>query len=160
MSGPVVWFVVGVVFFLTELFSPVFVMFFFGLGAWAGALALVLGASVNVALGVFAVISVGSLLLLRSTLVRTFQGFSRPAAERKYVSPHTGKLATVTRPIERGAVGEVGLGGSFWRAVSDQAPIAQGASVIVLGNVPNEELTLRVAVQPAESTEPATDPAK
>lgn len=39
MLAPMIWFAIGVALFLAELFSPVFVMAFFGLGAWAAGLA-------------------------------------------------------------------------------------------------------------------------
>ena len=151
MSAPVMWFVLGAVLWLAEVFSPIFVMFFFGIGAFAAALAALGGVELPGALGVFAVVSVASLLLLRRTLVRTFQGVQRAASAEVGESAQKGRLGMVTQALEPGRVGEISLGGSFWRAVSDET-LPEGAPVVVLGHVPHEELTLRVQRQ-TERTE-------
>ncbi|MEG2140474.1 MAG: NfeD family protein [Bilophila sp.] len=144
MSASVIWFVIGVVFFLTELFSPLFVMMFFALGAWAAGVTTALTGSLALALTSFCVVSVGSLLLLRKVLVRTFKGRSRMAAvPDETESTLTGQLATVTRPITPQNVGEITVGGSFWRAIGTVA-IAEGTTVRILGSTLQDALLLRV----------------
>ena len=149
MSAPTLWFLLGFVFFAAELFLPGFIMVFFGVGAWAAALAL--------ALIIFIGMSVGSLLLLRRMLVATFQGRSRLASERESEAMEdagdpddettpfmlTGKQATVSRTITPKTIGEVTVGGSFWRAISD-ADIPEGSLVVILGHDKDNELLLRV----------------
>lgn len=157
MSAPTLWFLLGVAFFAAELFLPAFITFFFGLGAWAAALASGLGADLAFALIVFIGVAVGSLLLLRRMLVATFRGRSRLASgsENEIMgdagSPEaetvpfmlTGKQATVSRLITPKEIGEVTVGGSFWRAVSD-VEIPEGALVVILGHEKDNELLLRV----------------
>lgn len=145
MSPAVIWFLTGVVLFLSELFSPLFVLFFFGIGAWTAGLAALLGASLSTAIMVFCVVSVVSLLLLRRFLVRTFTGRSRMAADvtDDSASIHTGKLCTVSRAVVPPQQGEVSLGGSYWRAEST-SPLKEGDTVRVLGHVSGDELILRV----------------
>ena len=60
MSAPTLWFLLGFVFFAAELFLPGFIMVFFGVGAWAAALAAGLGADLALALIIFIGVSVGS----------------------------------------------------------------------------------------------------
>ena len=157
MSAPTLWFLLGFVFFAAELFLPGFIMVFFGVGAWAAALAAGLGADLALALIIFIGMSDGSLLLLRRMLVATFQGRSRLASERESEAMEdagdpddettpfmlTGKQATVSRTITPKTIGEVTVGGSFWRAISD-ADIPEGSLVVILGHDKDNELLLRV----------------
>lgn len=149
MSAPVVWFVLGAALWLAEVFSPIFIMFFFGMGAFAAALATLAGAALSTALGVFAAVSVLSLLLLRRVLVRTFQGNRRVAEQGEGGSSRQGRLGVVTRAIRPGEVGEISLEGSYWRAVCDEAELSEGVAVEVLGHVPHDELLLRVRAHAA-----------
>lgn len=142
-----IWFVVGVALFVVELVSPLFVMFFFGLGAWAAGVAALFTDNLGVQVLVFGVASVLFLLALRRTLVRTFRGRSKlssGAASEGLPSLNAGKSATVTRPIAPGSVGEIAVGGSYWRAVAS-VDLPEGAPVRVIGHVPDDELTLEVA---------------
>lgn len=142
-----IWFVVGMVLFVVELLSPFFIMFFFGLGAWAAGAAALLTDDLAVPVLVFGVASVVFLLTLRRILVRTFRGrtkFSSDKAAEGLPSLHAGKTATVTRAIVPGGVGEISVGGSFWRAVAS-VTVPEGEQVRVMGHVPDDELTLEVA---------------
>lgn len=141
-----IWLVVGVALFVVELVSPLFVMFFFGLGAWAAGVAALFTDDLGVQLLVFGVASVLFLLALRRTLVNTFRGrtkLSSHTASEGLPSLNAGKSATVTRPIARGTVGEISVGGSYWRAVAS-VDLPEGAQVRVVGHVPDDELTLEV----------------
>lgn len=158
MSAVTSWFLLGVMFFLIELFSPVFITLFFGFGAWAAGLATLLGAGFAPALTVFIVVSIASLFFLRRLLLRSLRSPDRwPPTEadkgRKTYNPPddlssslllTGKSATVSRIIMPQAVGEVSVGGSFWRAVAD-VKLVEGTVVTILGHDPDDQLLLRVA---------------
>lgn len=152
MSAPVLWFMAGVALFGCELISPLFMLMFFGLGAWAAGAAALLGADTAMAFGVFSVVSVGSLLLLRRTLVRVFSGRSRVAPEVGDGSHflHTGKTGVLTRPVGPGLTGEMTFEGSYWRVTCEQA-LPEGTEVRIVGHQPNDEITLRV-----EPTQPVS----
>lgn len=155
MSAPILWFLAGVVFFLAELFSPLFIMLFFGFGAWAAAIIALFSTNISVALLVFSSVSVGALLLLRRLLVRTFRGGKRLASESVAdgsQSIYIGKIAVVTRSITPETPGEITFGGSYWRAVA-KTPIAEGTTVRVQGNVPGDDLILRVVLEEADTVE-------
>lgn len=146
MSDVVIWFITGALLFVAELMSPVFVMFFFGLGAWAAGLMALFTDSPALEVLVFCTVTVVLSVSLRRGLVRSFRGrvqLSSDKAAEGAPDVHDGKLGVVTRSIPSDGVGEVALGGSFWRAVSSGS-VAEGTRVRVLGHVPDEELTLRV----------------
>lgn len=157
MSASTLWVVAGAVFMLTELFSPLCVMLFFGFGCWAAALASYLGADLTVCLAVFSVASVGSLLGLRKTLLNVFAGRSRhtepdEASEAARPFPYRDRRGQVTQRITGDNQGEISLGGSFWRAVAthaDQQTLEVGTWVRVIGHAPDDELVLRVVAYTA-----------
>ena len=146
VSAAAIWFLAGIVLLAIELASPVFVMFFFGLGAWAAGLTALFLHDLALEVVVFGASSVLFLFSLRRLLVRTFRGraeLSSRAASSGLPNRHTGKTGTVTRPIPVNGVGEIAMGGSFWRAVSPVA-LVEGTPVRVLGHRPDDELTLEV----------------
>lgn len=145
-SAPLVWFLVGLAFLGIELASPTLVLIFFGIGAWATALAALADTSLSVQLVCFMLVSILSLLLLRRHLRSVFGGRAHgPGPEDDSAPPHplAGRVGVVSRPIAQGMAGEVDIDGSFWRAVST-GPIAAGAQVRVLGTQAGDGLLLRV----------------
>ena len=71
-----IWFLVGVAFFLMELTTPALVLLFFGIGAWlAAAVVLITPVSLNLQLVVFMAASLVSLVLLRRWLKGIFSGY-------------------------------------------------------------------------------------
>lgn len=73
LSPVLIWFLLGIGFFVAELILPGFIMFFFGIGAWCVAAVLAMaGLSLNTQLSVFLVSSLISLFLLRSWLRSIF----------------------------------------------------------------------------------------
>ena len=146
MSVAAMWFILGAVLLAVELVSPVFVLFFFGLGAWAAGVTALFVDDLAIEVVVFGASSVVFLFSLRRLLVRTFRGrtqISSDAVSAGLPNLHAGKTGTVTRPIPANGVGEIAVGGSFWRAVSPEAQ-PEGAQVRVLGHIPDDELTLEV----------------
>lgn len=143
MNPVIIWFVLGAALMAAELFTPAFIIVFFGVGAWAAALVAAVWPGLEQELAAFLVVSVLALFLLRRRLVRTFQGRRTEASQSVPSFAYIGRQAEATRPIPAGGEGEIALGGSYWRATSDAA-VAEGASVRVLGPVPDDELLIRV----------------
>lgn len=143
MNPVIVWFVIGAVLMVAELFTPAFIIVFFGVGAWAAALVAALWPGLEGELVAFLVVSVLSLFLLRRRLVSTFQGRRSDARRGGPEFPYIGRQAEVTQPIPAGGEGEIALGGSFWRATSATA-VERGATVTVEGPLPGDELMIRV----------------
>lgn len=142
MGMTLVWFFIGIGFLLVELAFPAMVVIFFGLGAWAAGIPAALGGTLKAQLIVFIGVSLGSLLLLRRYAKSVFGGRVQAA---RVGAPHplAGQQGVVSKDLHPGNVGEVSIGGSFWRAVADTF-LPEGAAVRVLGTLPDDELVLRV----------------
>uniref|UniRef100_UPI0040576620 NfeD family protein n=1 Tax=Candidatus Electronema sp. TaxID=2698783 RepID=UPI0040576620 len=131
VSPVLIWFLLGIAFFIIELALPGFVLFFLGIGAWCAAAVLaVIDLPLTAQLLVFLVSSLLSLILLRTRLKSVFMGKSSEEADSVNFdsAPVTG---IVTDAIIPPADGRVKYGGSFWRAAADE-PIAEGAVVLIL----------------------------
>ena len=151
MSVAAMWFILGIILLAVELVSPVFVLFFFGLGAWAAGVTALFVDDLAIEVVVFGASSVVFLLSLRRLFVRSFRGktqISSDAASVGLPNLHAGKMGTVTRPIPVNGVGEIS------RAVSPEAQ-PEGAQVRVLGHIPDDELTLEVVSGGENSRNPA-----
>jgi len=129
-----IWFLVGVTFFLLELAAPALVLLFFGIGAWVVAgVYLVTPIHLNVQLILFMAASLVSLALLRRWLKGIFSGYvkSRQDATQE-LEDLIGKHAIVKERIAPKLAGRVELHGSDWTAQADQE-IAVGTPVEVIG---------------------------
>jgi len=126
----VIWFIVGLVLFLLELVLPGFVIFFFGVGAWATALlCLVANPGINIQVVVFAITSVLSLLALRKMIQKKFFYRDNDLSER-VEDEFTGKEAVAITDMEPSRLGKVDFKGTTWQAESD-SPVKNGQIVII-----------------------------
>ena len=156
MSVATMWFILGIVLLAVELVSPAFVLFFFGFGAWAAGVTALFVDDLTIEVIVFGASSIVFLLSLRRLFVRSFRGktqVSSAAASAGRPNLPGGKMGTATRPIPVNGVGEISVGGSFWRAVSPEAQ-PEGAQVRILGHIPDDELTLEVVSGGENSRKP------
>ena len=120
VSPVLVWFLLGVVFFVTELILPSFILFFLGIGAWCTASVLALtDVSLTVQMIIFLISSLVTLILLRSWLRSVFLGDSNEEDDSVNVdsAPSTGIVTEAIVPPGRG---RVKYGGSFWQATADE----------------------------------------
>ncbi|MBN1634832.1 MAG: NfeD family protein [Ignavibacteria bacterium] len=144
----VVWFIAGVVFFLMEMAVPGFIIFFFGIGAWAVAIATLLGLeNMTFQLSIFVVVSLLSLILFRKKSKNIFRGKEKtfePKDDRKldeYIQDIRGKKATVTIDIIPGELkGKVEFRGTSWKAEAEEV-IKAGTVVEIIGS---DNITLKV----------------
>ncbi|WP_339137866.1 MAG: NfeD family protein [Candidatus Electrothrix sp. GW3-4] len=121
VSPVLIWFLLGIVFFVTELILPGFILFFLGIGAWFTASVLALTeVSLTVQMIIFLVSSLVTLILLRSWLHSIFFGDSNEEDDSVNVddAPATG---IVTEAIMPPGLGRVKYGGSFWQATADES---------------------------------------
>ena len=151
-APPLLWFFLGTALLLAELLTPALVLLFFGLGAWAAALAALAGLDFSGQLVVFMAVALLSLAVLRKRLRRVFGGRAKDGDvphDDEGPAPHplTGTRGLVSKALQSGFEGEVSAGGSFWRAVST-TPLEKGAPVVVLGAQPGNGLVLCVAPAP------------
>lgn len=131
VSPVLIWFLLGILFFVTELILPGFILFFLGVGAWCTASVLALTElSLTVQLIIFLVSSLLTLISLRSWLRSVFLGDSSREDDSVNVdtAPSTG---IVTEAIVPPGQGRVKYGGSFWQARADE-PIPVDTVVQIL----------------------------
>ena len=135
MSVAAMWFILGIILLAVELVSPVFVLFFFGLGAWAAGVTALFVDDLAIEVVVFGASSVVFLLSLRRLFVRSFRGktqISSDAASVGLPNLHAGKMGTVTRPIP----GRGDFGGRQFLARGVPGSAAGGGAGACLGAYP------------------------
>jgi membrane protein implicated in regulation of membrane protease activity len=127
----VLWFFIGLVLFLFELFTPGFFIFFFGLGAWITALVCLIGdPNINVQIVIFAVTSVLSLIGLRK-IIKKRLFYNNDDRSDKLEDEFTGKEAVATMDFGTDRTGKVYFKGTTWASES-KSPIKEGQRVIIL----------------------------
>ncbi len=121
------WLLLGLVLVVAEMATAGgFYIVFFGIGAIVvGSLAgLGLAGPGWVQLLLFSVISVGSLVLFRGRLLKSFQ----PEPQAPTVDALVGEVATADDDIPAGSVGRVELRGTVWSARNETGvSVARGA---------------------------------
>ena len=150
VSPVLIWFLLGIAFFVTELILPSFILFFLGIGAWITTLVLwAAHISLTAQMIVFLVSSLISLIMLRTWLRSVFLGNSSEEDGSTIIqsSPSTG---VVTEAIVPPGSGRVKYGGSYWQARADE-PIPENAVVQIL-----ERKNLIVQVCPLYSEQVAS----
>ena len=135
MSIYLIWFLIGVGFLVFEMISPVFILFFFGMGAWITSLvtAFVPELNFNQQIIVFSISSLLLLLLLRNYLQNIFYG-NQNLVEEQYNNIEEDVSAIVTKDIPKGGFGEIKFRGTFYKAKNKDSNIevSKGTSVLVL----------------------------
>ena len=121
VSPVLIWFLLGIGFFVMELVAPGFILFFLGIGAWCTASVLaIVKISLTVQMIIFLISSLVTLISLRSWLRSVFLGDSSEEDDSVNVDsvPTTG---IVTEAIMPPGLGRVKYGGSFWKAAADES---------------------------------------
>ena len=130
-NPPLIWFIIGFLFFLLEFALPGFILFFFGLGAWTVAVILMFtDISVNVQILIFIGVSLLTVVALRKWLQKKF-GMTSPG-DRDLPDEIIGKRATAETAIMPGTQGKVLFRGTSWSAASTDNIVA-GQEVIITG---------------------------
>lgn len=134
------WGFVGVALIFFEIVTPGLVTLFFGLSALTVALLMWLmpGLPPGWQWGIFTILSVAYIFLLRKSLKKIFSGAQEVSDNVN--DEYTGKLAVVTEVVAPNKPGRVELGGTTWTAEADRE-LPAGASVRV---VRKKNLTLKI----------------
>ncbi len=131
-TAPVIWFVIGFVFFLLEFVVPGLILFFFAVGAWIVALlCLFVDVPINTQLITFLASSIFTILLFRKwvkNLLYTKQ-HSTELMEDEFLL----KTGIAQTGIAPGKVGKVDFKGTMWDARSEDI-IEAGEEVTIVGN--------------------------
>ena len=128
--GPWSWVVLGLLLMGLELVAPGAFLLWFGLAAvLTGLVDWALGLSWQTAALVFAIVSVGAVLLGRAvTRNRNEEDAARPALNRRGQSL-VGHVFTLDSPIVAGC-GRIRVDDSFWRIVGPEMPAGANVRVV------------------------------
>jgi inner membrane protein len=145
-----IWFLLGIALACSELFMPAFILFFFGIGCLGVACVLLFwDITLNQQLLVFLLITIGSLVILRKTLIRIFRGVRTDSQDKEFDDFPYKERVVVLRAILPPNPGRVQHRGTAWDAVADEA-IAAGETVEIVGHAENSRQTFHVSrVQPS-----------
>jgi membrane protein implicated in regulation of membrane protease activity len=130
----IIWLVLGVVLVLAEIFTLGFVLLWFGIGAFAAALAGMAGAGLITQFLVFAVVSVG-LTAMSRTIFANYLSHRDEDTVKMGVDSLPGQIGTVALP-SKGALREaaVRVYGSTWTAfpADGESEFVEGEKVEVV----------------------------
>ena len=137
-----IWFLIGIAFFIFEMSVPTFILFFFGIGAWIVSITLGLlypSLSFNQQLILFCSSSIISLLSLRNYVKMVFLGEQKmrdfggldPTTEETQPEGKSGNIAVVTKAIEANGFGQIKFKGTFYKSTSEVS-INEGENVEVV----------------------------
>ena len=131
----ILWAVLGLALIIAEIFTPGFVLLWFGVGALAAALAAIVGLGLPVQFLVFCVVSVGLTLASRTIFSKYFvRGEDEGGSLKSGVDALPGKVGTVVTS-SAGALkeGAVKVFGSTWTAypAEGEGPLEAGDRVVV-----------------------------
>ena len=139
---PFVWFLLGLLMMVGEVFIPGFVIFFFGLGAVVNGILTAVFPFLRSRIVFQILIWLGtsglSLFLLRKYFARIFKG---RFLEKKEETEPTGKTAKVIEEIRPDKPGRVRFQGTSWRAICYDETFQKGDKVEILKQ---ENLTIVV----------------
>lgn len=128
------WTILGVILIIAEIFTFGFVLFWFGIGALAAALAGYLGIGLFGQFAVFAVVSI-ALTVLSRTIFANLYSHDEAGKFKTGIDSLPGQVGTVTG-ASRGALnsGEVKVFGSVWTAFPEagENPLLEGEKVEVV----------------------------
>lgn len=129
----ILWAVLGIALIVAEIFTLSFVLFWFGIGALAAALAGYLGVGIIGQFLIFAIVSIGLTILSRTIFSHHLP--LGPGDVKTNIDTLPGKIGTVTI-ASSGSMneGEVKVYGSIWKAfpVGDGEKLAKGEKVEVV----------------------------
>src|SRR5919202_5385748 len=131
----IVWTVLGVILIVAEVFTPGFVLLWFGIGALAAALAGLVGVtSLPLQFLIFALVSISLTAASRTIFVNYFSREKSGSDLKTGVDALPGKIGTVVSS-SRGALNEgaVKVYGSTWTAypAAGEEPLEAGDRVVV-----------------------------
>ena len=134
MDVYLIWFLIGIAFFIIEMSMPTFILFFFGIGAWIVSITLGLfypSISLNQQIILFTSSSIISLLFFRNYLKNIFLGGQTKRDFENSKSENNNKIAIVTKTIKPKEFGEIKYKGTYYKSTSN-TEITKGENVEVI----------------------------
>jgi membrane protein implicated in regulation of membrane protease activity len=131
---PYLWFIFGVVMIIAEIFTPGFVLLWFGIGAILSGILSLLGLGLALQVIVFLAVSMGLTIASRTIFEKFFMRHAEDGGLRTGVESLPGQVGTVVQ-ASQGALQEaaVKVYGSTWTAypAAGEEPLREGERVEV-----------------------------
>ena len=130
----ILWIVLGVILIIAEIFTLGFVLFWFGVGALAAALASFLGVGFTGQFLIFAVVSI-ALTIMSRTIFANYYAHGDENVIKTGIDSLPGQIGTVISTSESGRQeAAVKVYGSIWTAfpIEGSAPLIEGEKVEVV----------------------------
>ena len=126
------WVLAGIIFLIMEIFTPGFVVGVIAVGCFAGAIASLLGGSLNWQVGSFALGVLVGFVLIRPLFLRYF--YPKDKGAKTNAEALCGELGTVVHKVDPASgSGRVRIQGSEWKAISASgASLPKGSRVQVI----------------------------
>ncbi|MEO6393648.1 MAG: NfeD family protein [Pyrinomonadaceae bacterium] len=125
----IVWAIFGVIMIIAEIFTPGFVLLWFGVGALAAAFLGLLGVGIPLQILTFVVVSVALIAMSRTIFVNYFSREASDGDLKSGVDAIPGQVVTVvSASVGSSNAAEVKLFGSVWTAYP-----ADGESPLIIG---------------------------
>ena len=126
-----IWLILCGIFLLTEIFTVSFLMFWPGVGAFLAFIANILGFSLPVQIGVFAVSTALMIIFMKPIVKKIFTTKDVPMNNNAII----GKQAIVIKEINNiESRGQVKVNGELWSAISsDDSVIEENSNVEITG---------------------------
>lgn len=138
------WFLIGIAFAGAELFLPFFIFLFFGIGCFGVVVALLLfDLPLSQQLTIFIIVTISSLVLLRTWMMRTFRGIKTDQTDKDFDDFPHGERVTVIKPIVPPGSGRIQHRGTAWDAVADEV-VDAGQTVEIVGYAGNSRQVFHV----------------
>jgi membrane protein implicated in regulation of membrane protease activity len=136
-----IWFLVGVILFVVEIFNPGLIIGFFGIGAWLTALACALAdIGLTWQLLIFLIASLVCVFLFRRRFQTFFEKRFKYKSAGEDVQDYVGRKVKVIQAIDPPMPGKIEVNGVSWSAVAD-VPVGLDAVVEITGR---DNLTFKV----------------
>ncbi|GAB6057592.1 NfeD family protein [Desulfonatronum parangueonense] len=152
LSPWLAWFLLGIAFVLLELFLPVFIFLFFGIGCLGVVLALfAFDLDLAQQLVVFLLTTIISLLVFRKWMMRTFRGVTANHQGTDFDDFPQGERVLVLKAICPPQKGRVQHRGTSWDAVADEAVDAgQTVEIVKYADDSRHVFLVRSIKEPSE----------
>lgn len=136
----VIWLILCGAFLIAEIFTVSFLMFWPGIGAFFAFIASILGFSVPIQIGVFAISTILMLVFMKPLVKKLFKTKHVPMNNNAMI----GKQAIVIKEIDNiNSKGQVKVNGELWSAISDNNQLIEADSIVEVISIDGVKLRVK-----------------
>lgn len=136
----IIWLILCGAFLIAEIFTVSFLMFWPGIGAFLAFIASILGFSVPIQIGIFAISTILMLIFMKPLVKKLFKTKNIPMNNDAMI----GKKALVLKEIDNiNSKGQVKVNGELWSAISDNNEIIETNSTVEIVGIDGVKLKVK-----------------